>query len=534
MAQLIQSSDQTSESINNLIQFLRGRAATAEDFNGILNVLRNSPQPKIVNNTNAVMTALINVFNQIEPTPEQGEKILATVLNQVQSATLETDDRFTPNQPELYEASIARISQASFTEEFEAKGDDPNADPEAQINLGETVIASLTDKTFGQDAISLIEATLDRDLTAEDLAIVRPLLQEGINEGLTPSEVANQATSTIGVRESGRTVKEQQEAFETLIGEKETQGIQEQESLRAFIEAGGVADSRALAALSAIPDPDTARLLATESIERQRLEELGIETRFEEERAGLGEELRGISASALEQVQPELEKRLQSLGILRSGERIKQTQEAEERLASERQRILATFGREDILQRRGLEFQFGQQAESLALQQAAGQRSSLDALFGLQAGVQREDILGGQQFTRGVQEFGLQSAFQSRENERQRQFEFQVEMARIQRANELAQLQKQQGQSSLFGALGGAASGALIGTKIFPGFGTLAGAGLGAIVGGLGASGGQSNVGGSIGSSLLLEGLRQKEAERERARRLGGSGSLFEPIPGHE
>lgn len=287
-------------------------------------------------------------------------------------------------------------------------------------------------------------------------------IQESVNLGEAPSDAISRIQQVIS---SKQTVELQQQFLGALEAQR-TKFESQQELEQAFTGAGGLATPQALAQLSGASTLEEALGIAQESIATEEgLEQERIQ-QFETERGALSEELAGIGGRELELAQPEIEKRLQALGILRGGEQIRQTQEGAERLESERQRILAGFGREDILQARGLASQFGQQARGLALQERGQIAGNLQGVLSTQLGAQRTDITGAREFQQQQGLLSTQLGAQSRAAEQQRIF--QGEQAALTRENEIRKAIIKAGGGSgggnIFGGLAGAV-GSFIGGK---------------------------------------------------------------------
>lgn len=346
----------------------------------------------------------------------------------------------------------------------------------------------------------------------KDVPFVSEQIRSGQLRGISPEGIADSIIQRVQPLREREQIQVQQQELEEVLAERERELLSQQEIEREFTAAGGLPDPQSLAQLAGVSTVEEAQAIAQESIARQQDLEEGRLAEFETERGRLSEELARLGGRELELAQPEIQRRLQSLGILRGGEQIRQTQEAAERLTAERQRILAGFGREDILQARALEEQFGQQARGLALEERGRILGGLEQALGTRLGVTREDILGAQRFGRQRTLQTQQLAAAAREAERQRQFEREIELARIQRATELAELQRRRQRRGFFGQIIGGLGGALLGG--FTPLGGIGGAGLGAILGGGFGGGVPSPFGQSLFEESVIQGFPGARSRR--------------------
>jgi len=395
-------------------------------------------------------------------------------------------------------------------------------------------------ETFGFQTIEQIEFALGRPITQEEVDPLIALITEGERQGGVPTEIAEQFISTVQRREAQVSAEQEATTLEERLTTREEEERTQQDLLREAFSVIGpeeenllsgrliarltepdriksvqdlVAEERDLQGQATQEDEDRLQSELAEEENQARLQQeqlrselqaevSAFETRAPEERAGLAERLRAEQTRALGEAQPEIEARLQQLGILRSGERIAASERLRGELESERQRTLTglevedirtlrglretaarlpqQIRREDVLFARGqrgqqqarsrqLEETFRQQARQFGLRERELPRAGLESIFGFRTGAAREDITRSQEFARLSGQQARQLGAQSREARLSRglqqrlaeqDFEFQRGQARTKARREL--------QGALIG----------VGTGIF---GKLIGAGIGKI-----------------------------------------------------
>jgi len=420
---------------------------------------------------------------------------------------------------------------------------------------------------FVRDVITQVTSQLG-PVQARDQEFIVSIIREAFESGLGPSAAVSQIGRLVQQRQTTQAEEELQGVLTTEQGRQE----QQQEAIRQALAAGGeefftprllarlqdpnrtktpeelVEEERQLA--QARTDEEATRIAALQEQDDIRVQQeqaeltaslrgeiTAAEERFPEERRQLAEELRGISEQELELAQPEIERRLQELGILRSGQRIKLSEQVRGRLLGERQRILAGqqqadvstlrrlreeageaergVTRQDILFARGirgterarvqdLSEQFRQEARGFGLREADLPRAGLEQLTSFRTGVAREDILGGRERRQRLEELGLQQTFASREAQRARAFESEQRAIERRELSNLSQQLRSRSRSGAFGQLFGGVAGAGLGFLTGGRTGALLGGGLGGIFGGAFGGGQQSQ----LGQSLFLQGLR--------------------------
>jgi len=391
---------------------------------------------------------------QLTTLPERTEEVAQRVEQGLEQQRIETEKRETIQKQNLIVGRLANTFEGDAIEFVQ----------NVVNQLGPALLPLIPDIGTG----SLAEQAQIKKLVA--------VLRESVDLGEAPSDAINRIQQVIT---SKQTVELQQQ-FLGALEEQRTKFETQQGLEQAFTGAGGLATPQALAQLSGATTLEEALSIAQESIATEEgLEQERIQ-QFQTERGALSEELAGIGGRELELAQPEIEKRLQALGILRGGEQIKQTQEGAERLESERQRILAGFGREDILQARGLSEQFSQQARGLALQERGEIAGGLQGVLSTQLGAQRTDITGARAFQQQQGLLSTQLGAESRAANLQRIF--QGEQAALTRENEI--------RKAIISAGGGSGGGNI--------FGGVAGA-IGSFIGGKAGGSGGAKIGKEAG-----------------------------------
>ena len=126
-------------------------------------------------------------------------------------------DEFNPNvaQVSAFESGLIPVLQGLRTQaaQEQIKSEQP-------INAGEIIVSSLPTITSSQDVIDNVEFALDRQIKPEEIDVVSNVIREGTTQGMTPSEIANIATQTIGQREVTQRTKEERKSYEDLLREQ--------------------------------------------------------------------------------------------------------------------------------------------------------------------------------------------------------------------------------------------------------------------------------------------------------------------------